>query len=88
MGEDERGAGDVADFAGAGGDVLEGAPAAGEQGEAAFARAAQRALDGVAGAVADVEFPPAGRLFDRNVHADARAVISQVGQGGQAAAAW
>jgi len=24
MGEDERGAGDVADFAGAGGDVLEG----------------------------------------------------------------
>jgi len=36
MGEDECGASDVADFAGAGGDVLEGAPAAGEQGEPAF----------------------------------------------------
>jgi hypothetical protein len=33
MGQDERGAGDVADFAGAGGDVLEGAPALVEQGE-------------------------------------------------------
>jgi hypothetical protein len=31
MREDEGGAGDVADLAGAGGDVLEGAPAAGEQ---------------------------------------------------------
>src|SRR5439155_15022695 len=80
----ERGTDDVADLAGAGGDVLEGAPAAGEQGEAAFALAAQRPLDGVAGASADVEFPAAGRLFHRNVHADARAVISQVGQGGQA----
>ena len=37
MGENERGAGDVADLAGAGGDVLEGAPAAGEQGERGFA---------------------------------------------------
>jgi hypothetical protein len=35
MGEDEGGADDVADFARAG-DVLEGAPAAGEQGEPAF----------------------------------------------------
>jgi hypothetical protein len=33
MGEDECRAGDVADFAGAGGDMAEGAPAAGEQGE-------------------------------------------------------
>lgn len=31
MGEDEGGAGDVADLAGADGDALEGAPAAGEQ---------------------------------------------------------
>ena len=37
MGEDERGTGDVADLAGAGGDVLQGAPAAGEQRESAFA---------------------------------------------------
>ena len=41
MGEDEGGAGDVADFAGACGDVLEGAPAAEEQGEPAFAETAQ-----------------------------------------------
>jgi hypothetical protein len=50
MGEDERGAGDVADFAGAGGDVLEGAPAAGEQGKPAFSQAAQGTLDGDASA--------------------------------------
>jgi hypothetical protein len=41
MGQDECGAGDVTDLAGAGGDVLEGAPAAREQGEAAFALATQ-----------------------------------------------
>jgi MMPL family len=38
MGEDESGADDVSHFAGAGGDVLEGAPALGEQGEPSFAR--------------------------------------------------
>ena len=43
-----------------------------------------RALDGVAGAGIDVEFPAASGLFDRNQDADARAVISGVGQGGQA----
>ncbi len=48
VGEDEGGAGDVADLAGAGGDVLGGAPALGEQGEPALAQAAQGALDGVA----------------------------------------
>jgi hypothetical protein len=41
MGEDESGAGDVADSARAGGDVLEGAPSLGEQGEPAFPEAAQ-----------------------------------------------
>jgi hypothetical protein len=50
-GEDEGGAGDAADFAGAGGDVLEGAPALVEQGEPAFALAAQGPVDGVAGSV-------------------------------------
>jgi len=40
MGQDERGAGDISDFAWAGGDAFEGAPAAFEQGEAAFAAAA------------------------------------------------
>jgi hypothetical protein len=50
VGEYQGGAGDVADFARAGGDALEGAPALVEQGEPAFAEAAQGALDGVAGA--------------------------------------
>jgi hypothetical protein len=60
LGKDKRGAGDVADFAGAGGDVLEGAPAAGEQGEPAFAQVAQGTLDGVSGAGIDVQFKAAG----------------------------
>jgi hypothetical protein len=41
MGQDECGASDVTDLAGAGGDVLEGAPAAGEQGESSLAQTAQ-----------------------------------------------
>lgn len=63
MGEDERGPGDVADLAGAGGDVPQGPPAAGEQGESPFAEAAQRALDGVAGAGVDIQVPPICRLL-------------------------
>jgi hypothetical protein len=43
MGEDKRRAGDVADSAGAEGDVLEGSPAAFEQSESAFAEATQGA---------------------------------------------
>ena len=38
-------------------------PAAGEQGEPAFAQAAKRPLQRVAGAGIDIEFLPAGRLF-------------------------
>jgi hypothetical protein len=38
MGEDKRGRCDVADFATAGGDVLKGAPTAGDRREPAFAR--------------------------------------------------
>src|SRR5215813_8493983 len=83
MGEDERGAGDVADFAGAGGDVLEGAPALVEQGEPAFSQTAQRALDGVAGAGIDVEFPPVSGLFDRDMDANADAVVAAVSESGQ-----
>jgi hypothetical protein len=83
MGQDERRAGDVADFAGAGGDVLEGAPALVEQGEPAFAQAAQGPLDGVAGAGVDIEVLGAGGLFDRNQDADAGAVVAEVSKGGQ-----
>jgi hypothetical protein len=60
MGEDKGGPGDVADLAGAGGDVLESAPVLAEQGEPAFAQAAQGPLEGVAGAGADIEFRRAG----------------------------
>jgi len=83
MGEDERGAGDVADFAGAGGDVLEGAPSAGEQREPAFAEAAQGSLEGVAGTGIDIEVAPVGWLSDRDVDADSGAVVAGVGQGEQ-----
>ena len=82
--QDERGPGDDSDLAGAGGNVLEGAPAAGEQGEPPFAQAAQRALDGVARAGIDVGFLAAGRLPDGNQDADAGAFIAGIGQGGQA----
>ena len=82
VGQDERGPGDDADLAGAGSDVLEAAPAAGEQGEPAFAQAAQRALDGVARADVDVGFLAAGGLPDGNQDAGAGAFIAGVGQGG------
>jgi hypothetical protein len=72
MGEDECGAGNVADLAGAGGDVLESAPALVEQGEPAFAEAAQGALEGIAGAGANIEFPSAGGLLDRDMRGAAK----------------
>jgi hypothetical protein len=84
MGKDERRAGDVADFAGAGGDVVKSAPSAGEQGEASFSQAAKRTLEGVAGAGIDVKFLAAGRLPDGNHDADACALLAGIGQGGQA----
>lgn len=48
--ENECGFDDVADSAGAGGDVLEGAAALGEQGEAVFPHAVQGAQECVSGA--------------------------------------
>src|SRR5258708_31834953 len=84
MGESEGGAGGAADFRWAGGDVLQGAPAAGEQGDPAFAEAAQRALDGVAGAGIDIGFPAVCGLLDRDVHPDARAVVAGISKGWQA----
>src|SRR5262249_9977852 len=81
MGEDQGCPGDVADLAGAEGDVLECPPAAGEQGEAAFAQAAQGALQGVAGTGADIELGTTGRIAQRDVDADARALVAGIGQG-------
>ena len=68
---------------GAGGDVLEGAPALVEQGESAFAEAVQGVLQGVAGAGADIEVAPVCGLFDGDVDAYSGAVVAGVGQGGQ-----
>jgi transposase len=62
MRENERRAGDVADFARAGGDVVEGAPPAGEQGEPSFSQAARGTLEGIAGTGIDVKFPAANDL--------------------------
>jgi hypothetical protein len=63
VGEDESGAHDAGDLAGADGDVLEGAPTPGERGECPFAVTAEGPLQGVAGAIALVEFVTAGRLL-------------------------
>jgi hypothetical protein len=63
LGEDEGGAGYLGGAAGAGGDVLKGGPAAGEQGEAAFCLAAQPAQQQVAGALAVAGFPGRGCPF-------------------------
>jgi Sulfate permease family len=52
------------------------ASSAGEQRESAFAQAAQRALEGVAGAGADIEFPPVCGLRDGDVDADARTAVA------------
>src|SRR6266568_1213450 len=57
MGEDQGSADDVSDLARAGGDVMEGAPAAGELGEPALAQAAKRPLERVIGACIDIEVP-------------------------------
>jgi hypothetical protein len=59
MGQDEHGAGDGADLAGAGSNVPEGTPAAGEQGEPAFAQAT---LDRVAGTGIDGQGIAGARL--------------------------
>ena len=87
MGEDQGGPGDIADLARAGGDVLEGPPAASEQGESAFAQAAQRAEQCVAGAGIDIEVPPVCGLPCRDMDADSGAVVSRIGQGSPVAAA-
>ena len=50
-----------------------------EQGEPAFAEAAQGPLDGVAGTGIDIEFTAVWRLLDRDVQADASAFIARIG---------
>ncbi|MDP9867034.1 hypothetical protein J2S55_006300 [Streptosporangium brasiliense] len=83
MGEDKHGFDDVADFAGAGSDALEGAPALGEQGETSFSQTAQGAQECVTGAGGDVEGLAVSRLFDRGENTDADAVVAGIGQCGE-----
>lgn len=85
LSENEGCAGYLGDLARAGGDVLEGAPALGEQGECPFAEAAQGSLEGVRGAGAQVGFRPVRWLFYRDADADSGTFVSGVGQGWQAA---
>jgi hypothetical protein len=63
LGEDEGGTGYPGGAAGVGGDVLEGGPALGEQGEPAFTAAAQVAEQGVPGAGVNVELPVPGGVL-------------------------
>lgn len=79
VGEDECGFDYVADLAGAGGGVAEGAPVAGEDSESALAEAAQSAEEGVVGAVVHVEDLVTSGLFVRDVDADPRALVAIVG---------
>jgi len=54
-----------ADSSGAGSDMLQGAPALGQQRETALAQAAHRAEQGVAGPGADVQILDPGGLLHR-----------------------
>jgi hypothetical protein len=75
VGEHECGFDDVTDLAGAGGEVAQCAPAAGQECEPAFAQAAQPAQQGVVGAAVDAEplhhgYGPKGRRVGRYVRYD------------------
>src|SRR6266536_4065421 len=83
MGEDQCRFDEGADFAGAGGGVLQGAPALGEESEAAFSAAARRSQQQVVGPVVDGQGLAVGGLLDRGVHAVACAFVAGVGQGRQ-----
>jgi hypothetical protein len=55
LGEDEDGADDLGELAGAGGGVLEEGPALGEQGEPAFSLETEAAQQGIPGLVVGCE---------------------------------
>jgi hypothetical protein len=64
--------------------VLDGAPAAAEQGEPALAQAAQGTLEGVADTGIDVKFRAPGWLLDRDEDAQVGALIARIAEGGRA----
>lgn len=80
--EHQCGADEIADSAGAERGVLEGGPSFGEEGEAAFAEAAKRALQGVVGAIVDAERVVAGGLLEWYDDAVTCALVAGVGQDG------
>ena len=80
LGEDEGGTGYLGGAVGVGGDVLEGGPALGEQGESAFSLAAQSAKERVPGAVPGVGFLVPGGLLHRGQDADSGALVAAVGE--------
>src|SRR5215218_5145992 len=85
MDQNEGGSDEVAGSAGAEGDVFESGPAFGEESESAFADAAQRAQEGVVGAVVEMELVAVGGLLERDVDTVTCAFIAEVGQDRQRA---
>jgi hypothetical protein len=59
---------------------VQGLPPLGHQREAAFTLVAQGSQQRVAGLGVRVEFPAAGGLFHRDMHADAGAFVPGIGQ--------
>src|SRR6202000_2796412 len=78
--EDEGSLGYLGGAVGVGGDVLEGGPALGEQGEPAFPAAAQVAEQRVPGAGAGVEFLVSGGLFHGDEDAYSSALVAGIGE--------
>jgi hypothetical protein len=82
LGEDKRGTDDLGDVPGAGGGVLEGGPALGEQGEPAFSLKAKAAQQGVPGPGSGIELLVSAGVFHGDVDAGSGALVAAVGQGG------
>ena len=83
VGENECGLGDITDLARAGSDVLQQPPPLGEQREAALVQTAHPALELVGGPATQGQGRALGRLSDRGDDADARTLVSGIGQGHQ-----
>lgn len=82
--EDKGGADNLGELAGAGGGVLEGSPALGEQGEPAFSLESEAAQERVPGLAAGGETLASAGVLHRDVNADPGTLVAAVGQGGHA----
>jgi len=83
LGEDECGLDYFGGSPRAGGDVLEGGPALGEQGECSFSLAAEAAQKAVSGFGVRVGLLASRRVLDRDEDSDPGAFVAAVGQRGQ-----